>query len=112
LNTNFDSNHIKFNLIPIPTAQKLTEGAGGIKSANAIDSELSKERSLIIEAICVRIMKARKTETHNELIQSVIRQTSMFKVQPNMIKKRIESLIERDYLERDKNDRAKYIYKP
>ena len=29
-----------------------------------------------------------------------------------MIKKRIESLIERDYIERDKNEKSKYIYKP
>jgi hypothetical protein len=29
-----------------------------------------------------------------------------------MIKKRIESLIEREYLERDQKDPSKYIYKP
>ena len=29
-----------------------------------------------------------------------------------MIKKRIESLIEREYLERDKDQKNKYIYKP
>jgi hypothetical protein len=29
-----------------------------------------------------------------------------------MIKRRIESLIEREYLERDPKDPAKYIYKP
>jgi len=36
----------------------------------------------------------------------------MFQAQPLLIKKRIESLIEREYLERDSKDRAKYIYKP
>ena len=36
----------------------------------------------------------------------------MFQAQPPLIKKRIESLIEREYLERDPNNRAKYIYKP
>ena len=69
LNHNFDSKVIKFNLIPLPTVIKMAEGAaGGIKSVNTIESELSRERSLIIEAICVRIMKARKRESHNELI--------------------------------------------
>lgn len=29
-----------------------------------------------------------------------------------MTKTRIESLIERDYLERDPNEKGKYIYKP
>ena len=36
----------------------------------------------------------------------------MFNAQPQMIKKRIEGLIEREYLERDKDQRNKYIYKP
>jgi len=57
-------------------------------------------------------MKARKVEKHNELIQSVIKQVTMFQAQPPMIKKRIESLIERDYLTRDENEKGKYIYKP
>jgi len=29
-----------------------------------------------------------------------------------MIKKRIESLIDREYLERDTNEKSRYIYKP
>lgn len=68
LNKNFEAQHIKFNLIPMPSTIKMQEGAGGIKSVNAIDTELTKERSLLIEAVCVRIMKARKTENHNDLI--------------------------------------------
>lgn len=67
---------------------------------------------MIIDAVVVRIMKARKVESHSKLIESVIKQTTMFQAQPPMIKKRIESLIERDYIERDKTDKAKYIYKP
>jgi len=47
----------------------MQDGAGGIKSLNAIDTELTKERSLLIEAVCVRIMKARKIENHNDLIE-------------------------------------------
>ena len=69
LNTKFDSQHIKFNLIPMPSSIKMQDGAGGIKSLNAIDTELTKERSLLIEAVCVRIMKARKIENHNDLIE-------------------------------------------
>jgi hypothetical protein len=67
---------------------------------------------MIIDATCVRIMKSRKVETHNELMSAIIRQITMFNAQPIMIKKRIESLIEREYLERDKDQRNKYIYKP
>jgi hypothetical protein len=57
-------------------------------------------------------MKARKTEKHNQLMEDVIKQISIFMPQPQMIKQRIESLIEREYLKRDEADRAKYIYLP
>ena len=36
--------------------------------------------------------------------------TSRFLPHPNVIKKRIESLIERDFLERDKGNWRKYSY--
>jgi len=36
----------------------------------------------------------------------------MFQAEPAMIKKRIESLIDREYLERAPNERSKLIYKP
>jgi cullin-4 len=36
----------------------------------------------------------------------------MFAAQPPMIKKRIESLIEREYLERDPKEKARYVYMP
>ena len=57
-------------------------------------------------------MKARKTEKHNQLLEDIIKQISIFMPQPQMIKERIESLIGRDYLKRDESDRAKYVYLP
>lgn len=38
-----------------------------------VDSEVVKERSQIIEAVTVRIMKARKTEQYGELVNEIIR---------------------------------------
>jgi hypothetical protein len=73
---------------------------------------INVERQNIIDAVVVRIMKARKTEKHNQLIEDVIKQISIFMPQPQMIKQRIESLIEREYLKRDEADRTKYIYLP
>jgi hypothetical protein len=73
---------------------------------------INVERQNIIDAVVVRIMKARKTEKHNQLIEDVIKQISIFMPQPQMIKQRIESLIEREYLKRDDGDRTKYIYLP
>ena len=67
---------------------------------------------MIIDACVVRIMKARKVLMHTELLKDVMLQITLFKSQPGDIKKRIESLIERDYLERDPANKAKFIYKP
>jgi len=64
-----------------------------------------------IEAAIVRTMKARKTMEHSNLIAEVTKQlSSRFKPNPLVIKKRIESLIEREYLERSKTNRKVYNY--
>ena len=92
--------------------KKEKEDAGNAAKEQADDKEIKMERQNIIDAVIVRIMKARKTEKHNQLIEDVIKQISIFMPQPQMIKQRIESLIEREYLKRDDGDRAKYIYLP
>jgi cullin 3 len=48
---------------------------------------------------------------HNSVVAEVSRQlSSRFVPNPTVIKKRIESLIEREFLERDKEDRKLYKY--
>lgn len=57
-------------------------------------------------------MKTRKTMRHNLLVAEVISQLSArFKPRPNDIKKRVEALIEQEYMERDANERGTYNYK-
>ena len=64
-----------------------------------------------IEAAIVRIMKARKKVEHNDLISQVLEQLgSKFKPSVIVVKKRIEALIEREYLERDLKERSFYNY--
>ena len=59
------------------------------------------DRKPQIEAAVVRIMKARRVLDHNSLITEVTKQLSnRFVANPAVIKKRVESLIERDFLER------------
>ena len=54
-------------------------------------------------------MKARKTLTHTLLIAELFKQLK-FPAKPADLKKRIESLIDREYLERDEADASTYIY--
>ena len=76
-----------------------------------IKAKVAEDRKLLIEAAIVRVMKARNRVNHNNLISEVINQlSSRFQPPVNIIKKRIESLIDREYLERDSNDRKTYVY--
>lgn len=56
-------------------------------------------------------MKARKKLTYNDLRLEVVTFMRTFKPDDAMIEKRVASLIEREYLERDKNDENLIIYK-
>ncbi|SNX85851.1 related to Cullin-3 [Melanopsichium pennsylvanicum] len=81
------------------------------KERKATNEKVEEERTFLVEACIVRIMKNRKTLGHNEMVQETIRQlTSRFQPKLSMIKKRIESLIEREYLERDESERNVYNY--
>lgn len=70
---------------------------------------VSRDRLYYIDAVLVRIMKARKTILHQQLIPQVLEQLK-FPAQPADVKKRIEVLIEREYMERDTTDRSRYTY--
>ncbi|KAI3813202.1 hypothetical protein L1987_17920 [Smallanthus sonchifolius] len=72
---------------------------------------VEEDRKPQIEAAIVRIMKARRVLDHNNIVAEVTKQLqSRFLPNPVVIKKRIESLIEREFLERDKDDRKLYRY--
>ena len=76
-----------------------------------IHAQVEEDRKPQIEAAIVRIMKARKVLDHNAVITEVTRQlAARFLPNPAVIKKRIESLIEREFLERDAEDRKMYRY--
>lgn len=73
VNEKFESNNLRVNMVPVPsTAKMATEGAGGAMKVQDVDAEVIKERGMIIDATCVRIMKSRKVENHNDLVSAII----------------------------------------
>lgn len=82
------------------------------KAVEIAPAEPPIERKHVIDAAIVRIMKARKKLDHNQLLEEVFRQCTLFKPQPAQVKVQIEHLIEREFLKRDAEKRSSYIYLP
>ena len=69
------------------------------------------DRELILQAATVRVLKAKKTIKHSELITEVVDQIkSRFTVDVAEIKKVFEILIEKEYMERVEGQRGTYRY--
>ena len=71
---------------------------------------VDENRMYTTEACIVRIMKARKTLQHQELIAEVLSHLLFFKPNPIAIKQSIEALIEREFLERNTDNINVYNY--
>lgn len=126
-NSSFVSKQVKIRA-PIVSAQSKVEGDEERKETEKKNDE---SRNHIVDAAVVRIMKyvshclrlkrtkltnpnrARKELAHNQLISEVVSVlTGRFKPDIPMVKKRIEDLIAREYLERaDDTDATQQIYR-
>ncbi|KAL6784868.1 CUL2 [Auxenochlorella protothecoides x Auxenochlorella symbiontica] len=82
-----------------------------LEDRRKVKEDVGKDRVHIIQATIVRIMKSRRVMKHQELLVEVVGQTQkMFAADVKLVKKQIESLIEREFLERDEKDTAMYKY--
>ncbi|XP_033149930.1 cullin-3-A [Drosophila busckii] len=98
----------KFHRVKIQTVAAKGESEPERKETRG---KVDEDRKHEIEAAIVRIMKSRKRMAHNLLVSDVTSQLkSRFLPSPVFIKKRIEGLIEREYLARTPEDRKVYIY--
>ncbi|KAK4265733.1 hypothetical protein QN277_026748 [Acacia crassicarpa] len=89
---------IKIPLPPVDEKKKVIE-------------DVDKDRRYAIDASIVRIMKSRKVLGYQQLVMECVEQLGrMFKPDVKAIKKRIEDLISRDYLERDKDNANLFKY--
>jgi cullin 3 len=92
--------------VQMVSAQKETE-VEKVESRSRID----EDRKPMIEAAIVRTMKDRKILEHQQLIAEVTAQLSpRFAPNPIEIKRRIENLVDKEYLERMPDMRSTYQY--
>ncbi|PWN38381.1 Cullin-domain-containing protein [Meira miltonrushii] len=69
------------------------------------------DREMVLQATAVRILKAKKTIKHAELLQEIVQAiASRFTVDVGEIKKAFEILIDKEYMERVEGQRGMYRY--
>lgn len=77
-------------------------------------ASIQKSREYEIDAAIVRVMKARKSEKYQVLVTEVVRLIGdigkRFRPQPSLVKRRVEELVDKEYLRRDENDRELFWY--
>eukprot|EP00794_Sanderia_malayensis_P011107 gene11107-12276_t len=102
LNDEFKHQLIRIKINQIQMKETLEENV-------STTEKVFQDRQYQVDAAIVRIMKTRKSLTHNLLLAELYNQVK-FPVKPADVKKRIESLIDRDYMERDKDNPNQYHY--
>lgn len=82
-----------------------------LSETEKIEKELSAERQIFLEACIVRIMKAHRKLPHTTLVNECIAQSHQwFNAKVSLIKKAIDSLIQKEYLQRcDDGESYKYL---
>ena len=64
--------------------------------------QIEEERERMIEAKIIRVMEVRRELNESDLLSEVIERITLFQPQQEMIRKRIDYLIERNFIVKDK----------
>lgn len=103
LNTDFKSKKLRINLnVPMKSEQK--------KEIDDTHKAVEDDRKMFLQAVIVRIMKARKQLKHVQLVQEIMEQSrKRFNPKVSLIKKCIDDLIDREYLKRIEDNQYQYL---
>ena len=93
--------------IPLP---KLIVKKGADEKQKRVYEETDRERQYSIDATIVRIMKARRVLSHQDLVAQITEQIKLFHPCMAIIKKQIESLIGREFLRRKQIENGSCAY--
>lgn len=82
-----------------------------ISTGNAVDQSVQKERQYLIDCVIVKIMKTKRSLQWELLYPQVVDQLKgRFVPEKTLVKSRMEHLIDREYIERDQNDKGLLRY--
>ncbi len=114
INLKFQTKHQKIRINYLREKEKKNSLGENISNKDTLDEEnnsLKVERKYQIESNIIRILKGKKYISHQDLINQTLTALSNYFVPSiSMIKLKIENLIERGFISRDKSDYNKYIY--
>eukprot|EP00760_Papus_ankaliazontas_P027236 PhM_4_TR3228/c0_g1_i1/m.67366/K10609/CUL4; cullin 4 len=97
--------------VRIPPPSSTSAATNTKDSDDAISAGVRQDRTYALDAAVVRFMKSRRRASHQDMLMQVVAMCSRsFPATAQDVKKRIESLIERDYIRRDDTDPSTYHY--
>ena len=105
LNEGFESNALRIKVPRVRVKQ-------GEKEREEDRKAVMLERRNIVDSVIVRVAKSRRTLKYIDLVQEVLKQVTSFRPLPSLVKEQVESLMQREYLQRDEEDSSLLIYMP